>query len=128
MNKGFHIPLWAVTLLAAPLVFLSSCYYDKEDKLYAEYYANKICDTVNISFAGSIQPILDAKCATTGCHAPGGTGPGDFTGYTDTKLKVDNGSFENRTLVRKDMPPTGPLTSCELKKMQEWVDAGALNN
>ncbi|MBL0309023.1 MAG: hypothetical protein IPP77_04900 [Bacteroidetes bacterium] len=58
--KNFQVPLWVGLIFLIPLFFLSSCYYDNEDKLYAEYYANKNCDTVNITFAGSIQPILDA--------------------------------------------------------------------
>lgn len=110
------------------LLLVSSCYYDKEDELYAEYYANKNCDTVNVTFSQSILPIMEAKCNTAGCHVPGGSGPGDFTGYNGVKSKADNGSLVNRTITLKDMPPGAPLTICEMNKIRKWVEAGAPNN
>ena|ERR1019366_274406 len=128
--KGIYRNLnkaWALLLL--PLFFLASCYYDKEDKLYAAYYANKTCDTVNVTYAASIVPILNARCATSGCHTAGGAANGNFDTYAGVKAKVDNGSLVNRTLVLMNMPSTGtPLTSCELSKIKKWVQIGAPNN
>ena len=115
-------------LLLLPLFFLASCYYDKEDKLYDAYYASKNCDTVNVTYTLSILPIINAKCATSGCHTAGGSGNGNFDTYAGVKAKVDNGSFLNRTTVLMNMPLSGPLTTCEMAKIKKWIQLGAANN
>jgi hypothetical protein len=43
------------------------------------------------------------------------------------KLIVDNGKFNDRVIVQKNMPPSG-LTNTELEKIKFWLAAGALNN
>lgn len=121
LNKS----LW---LFAALLLFISSCYYDKEDKLYDGYYANKNCDTTTVTYSLTIQPIIAAKCATSGCHTAGGTGNGNFDTYSGSKAKVDNGSFLNRTAVQMDMPITAPLNDCEMNQVKKWIQMGAPNN
>lgn len=118
----------ATSLVFLLLVSISSCYYDKEDKLYDAYYAQKICDTTNVTYSLTIQPIIAAKCATSGCHTAGGTGPGNFDNYSGAKEKVDNGSFLNRTTILRNMPPTAPLTACEISHVEKWIQAGAPNN
>lgn len=110
------------------LLFISSCYYDKEDKLYDQYYAGRNCDTTTITYGITIHAIIAAKCATSGCHTAGGTGSGNFDTYSGSKAKVDNGSFLNRAVVLMNMPPSGPLTACERLQVQKWIQAGAPNN
>lgn len=117
-----------LALFFATLTLLSSCYYDKEDELYDEYYAQNSCDTVGVSYAQDIAPVIAGKCATTGCHVAGGSGPGIFDNYNGVKAKVDNGSFLNRTTVTMDMPPSAPLSACQIKLVQSWIAAGAPNN
>lgn len=103
-------------------ITLSGCYFDNEEELYGI----PTCDTTNVSFTADIQPIINANCVS--CHTAGGSAPGDFTTYVGIKSKVDNGSFNNRVLVQKNMPPSGPLSTCEQTKIQKWIDNGALNN
>lgn len=106
------------------IVFFYSCYNDNEEELYGPVS----CDVSAITYTNDVLPIINTSCATAGCHVSGGTGSGDFTNYTELKAKVDNGSFENRVLIQKNMPPSTPLTDCELQILQAWVDNGALNN
>lgn len=115
----------ALSTLLLALLASSSCYYDKEEELYPN---NGVCDTTSISYATNIEPIIDGKCATSGCHVGGGSGNGIFDSYNAVKAKVDNGSFANRVLVVKDMPPSGLLTECQLKWIELWIAAGAPNN
>jgi len=110
------------------MLLISSCYYDKEDKLYDQYYANKNCDTTTVTYALTIRPIIAAKCATSGCHTAGGSGNGNFDTYAGSKAKVDNGSFLNRTVVLMNMPVSAPLTDCEIKQVEKWIQMGAPNN
>jgi hypothetical protein len=73
--------------------------------------------------------ILNTNCTFSGCHNTGSVN-GDFTSYAGIKLKVDNGTFSNRVLVTKDMPPnytSGPssLSDCDLIKLKKWINLGA---
>lgn len=116
MKKKIVFILFILTLI--------SCYNDNEEDLYGPVS----CDVSAITYANDVLPIINASCATTGCHVSGGSGPGDFTNYNDLKLKVDNGTFETRVLVDKNMPPNTPLSNCDLQILQAWIDNGALNN
>lgn len=113
-------------LLAIGLVLFmfSSCTSDNEEDLFPI----NDCDTSNVSFSADIMPIIDASCATVGCHVQGGIGNGIFENYNNIKAKVDNGSFGDRLLIDRDMPPSGPLSSCQMEHVQAWLDNGAPNN
>jgi hypothetical protein len=110
--------IFFITLLAI------SCYVDNEEELYGPV----TCDTSAITYANDILPIINNSCATSGCHEAGNTAIGDFSTYAGVKAKVDNGTFTNRVLVQKDMPPAAPLSNCEQAKIQQWINDGALNN
>lgn len=108
-------------LTTATITFLSSCYYDVESELYP----NQNCEIpATLVYATDVAPIIANSCGTAGCHVTGGTGIGNFETYEGVKAKVDDGSFENRTFVQKNMPPT-PLNTCDLELLQAWVAAGA---
>ncbi len=103
---------------------LSSCYYDNEEMLYPGEFS---CYSTEVSFALDIKPLVDAKCATAGCHV-GGTGRVKLTSYASIKSIANDGQFRDRVLTRKDMPPSGPLSKCEQDKIRAWLDNGATNN
>lgn len=113
-----------ISLLLLLSLSFTACYFDNEEELYGPV----TCDVSSVTYATDIVPIINTSCATSGCHVAGGSGPGDFTTYTGLKAKVNNGSFENRVLVQKNMPPSGPLSDCTEAKLQKWIDDGALNN
>lgn len=102
----------------------SSCVFENEEVLYGHTF----CDTSNVSFATHIFPLIQSSCATSECHSPSGSGNGWFENYAQIKVKVDDGSFPYRVLELKDMPPTTPLTACELAKISRWLENGAPNN
>jgi len=102
----------------------SSCYYDNEDLLYG----NDDCSAEGVSFANDIQPIISTSCAISGCHVQGGGSNGIFTNYAGLKAKVDNGSFRQRVLVEQNMPPSEPLSNCQLQYLDAWIKEGAQNN
>ena len=106
------------------LLLLESCYRDKEDLLYG----TDNCDTTTVSFTADIMPIINNSCATVGCHVQGGSGVGIFENYTQIKSKVDDGSFEQRVVVQQDMPPSGPLSDCQIKHIKKWINDGAPDN
>jgi hypothetical protein len=117
----------STVLLLAGLA-AAGCYYDNEEELYQFYYDSNPCDTSAITFSGTVFPIIQGNCTTTGCHVAGGTGPGLMENYAQVKALVDNGKFEDRVLVRRDMPPSAPLTPCQIQHLTLWIDAGAPDN
>jgi hypothetical protein len=85
-----------------------------------------------ISYAKTIAPIVEAKCAT--CHQPGGIGPMGLTSYEQVK----GFSPMIREVIRTHrMPPFEPdetvgqwkddgrLSPDQMKTLVHWIDAGA---
>ena len=86
------------------------------------------CDTSDYSFSGRIAAIFSTSCATSiGCHSSGSSN-GSFTSYTEIKPFIDNGSIRDRVVVKRDMPVTAPLPSCDIDVLVKWIEAGAPNN
>lgn len=123
-----ELPVLLLAFLGAVLLMLSSCYKDNEEDLYKNYYSQNQCDTSNVSFASDIMPIIQGNCATTGCHVQGGAGPGIFVNYNGLMEKVNSGTFEQRVLIDKNMPPAAPLSVCQQNLIRAWLNAGAPNN
>jgi hypothetical protein len=122
--KGIRIILFGI---AAGLV-ASACYFDNEEDVYEYWYAANQCDTVAITYNEHIEPIIRGQCAISGCHVAGGTGNGIFESYEGVKDKVNDGSLLRRTVVDRDMPPSGPLSDCQIKQIQAWIAEGAPEN
>lgn len=111
-------------LITSIVVLFTACKYDNEESLYE---ANT-CETDEVTYSVNIAPIIQNSCATTDCHSTGGSAPGDFSTYEGLSNSLNSGSFVNRVLVQKDMPPNEALSDCEIDQIQAWVDAGSLNN
>ena len=69
-----------------------------------------------------IKPILADKCDN--CH--NGVLAPDFSTYETMKPSVEEGAFEIRVFMRKDMPISVELTEEEMRLLQCWVSTGAL--
>lgn len=121
-----HLKYIGGALLAGLLA--TACFFDNEEDVYQYYYEANQCDSTGITFTQHIEPIIRGKCATTGCHVAGGTGNGIFESYGGVKEKVNNGSLLRRTVVERNMPPSGPLSECQMKQIRAWIAAGAPEN
>ena len=109
------------TLVFAISIFVISCINKKAVPL-------PVGCTSTIFYATDIAPLMSSYCVS--CHYAGGSGPGDYSLYTDIKAAVDNGKINNRVFILKDMPQAGSaqLTPDELGKLRCWLDQGAPNN
>lgn len=107
------------------IVLFTSCLSDKGD--LAQPLPD--CTTIASEFNADVNPIIQTYCVN-GCHEPGGSGTGDFKSnpYVGVKSKVDNGTFEQRAINTKDMPPSGPLSQTDIDILRCWLAAGAPNN
>lgn len=92
---------------------------------------NNTCDTINVKYSTHIEPIINTYCK--GCHS--GTSPSGglkLTNYAEVMLKVNEGSFLGSvkgTFGWSSMPKgTTKLSDCNIRKIELWIQSGALNN
>ena len=89
------------------------------------------CQTTDLSFAGTILPILKVRCV--GCHSGTSASGGiRLNTHAGVKAVADNGRLMGAITWAsgfKPMPEGGAqLPDCEISQIQAWVDQGALNN
>jgi mono/diheme cytochrome c family protein len=112
------------------LAGLGGCYYDKEEILYP----GGNCDTTNVTYSGTVSGIINTNCNVCHSTASANANGGGIQLDTHPKLKVyvDNGKLMgsiNHAGGYSPMPKNATkLSSCDIAKIQAWVNAGALNN
>lgn len=104
---------------------ITSCYNDNEEDLYL---GGDVCDTTNVTYTNSVAPVFAANCNS--CHNAASPAGGIAT---DTYADVKNNYESIRSAINRTdgtaMPKGGnKLTSCELKKIDVWINQGMLNN
>jgi uncharacterized membrane protein len=107
-------------------ITLSGCYYDKEDLLY-HLPATTNCNTINAKFSVDIAPLMQSKCATSGCH-DAATAAGGTVLETYTQVADKAGRINQRCVIDKTMPPNGALTTTEISNLSCWISSGTPNN
>ncbi|GAB4414993.1 MAG: hypothetical protein OHK0039_23240 [Bacteroidia bacterium] len=124
-------------LFCGVALLLSACYYDVEEKLYpcdfdpAACDSTLVCDIVDVSYAGFVQPLLAQHCL--GCHTgSGASGNVNLSGYANVLIHVNNGKLFgsiNHSAGFSKMPQGGNrLPDCDIAKLKGWIDAGATDN
>lgn len=88
------------------------------------------CDTVNVSYAKTIQPLLKENCYS--CHSNTLQTVGvNMEGYNNVKQYADATllvGVTSRLPGYAEMPPPGPLSDCNMNLIRAWVYQGAKNN
>lgn len=102
----FRLNYFAKTVLFTGLLISISwnCSYDKTEMTMLE------CEE-DITYQNTVKPIIDGSCAYSGCHDGQSEAPGNFTRYNGLLNWLENGLFEQRVIINRDMPPadaTGP--------------------
>lgn len=111
------------------IVLFQSCYYDNEEELYPGV---EECDTTNITYSGTVVPLMDSyNCIS--CHGSSfPQGNVVLDNYDDLKVVVDNGRFWgaiNHDDGYSSMPQNLPkMDDCDLRKIRVWIDDGAIDN
>lgn len=111
-------------------LLLQACYYDNETVLYNMGGGGSACDTTNVTYAGTIAPIMASSCNP--CHVFS-SGNGVITSdFTNLKFIVSNGKLvrDVNWIAGADLMPKGgqKLSPCLLAKINVWVKNGTLNN
>lgn len=89
------------------------------------------CDTSVFTFSGAVKNTIQNKCV--GCHNPASLGGNiDLSTYNGVKIvALDGRLFGSVAQLSgyKPMPQNSPkLSDCEIRQIQKWINAGALNN
>ncbi len=90
-----------------------------------------IPDSVTISFANHIKPILNTYCV--GCHGGlGASGGVQLDNYNSVKAVAASGQLYGSVAQISNnyvpMPTGGKLSDCQIQAIKIWVDKGYLNN
>ena len=112
----------AICFLIIPLLMPGAC-VSHDFSAYA-------C-TETYSFAADIKPIIETKCAISGCHN-GDMGPNlNWTNFEQFHKRASSGLVKYR-VTHGIMPPPfsteGPLSQEQITAIACWTDQGALNN
>ena len=107
-KKGFTIGL---VLLSG----IFSCKKDADTKLTPS------CDGSHPTYQNTIKSIIDARCATAGCHP-------NYNTYQGLRNDLEGGDFRREVLVNQTMPQGSSLTQDQLNKIQCWVNDGYPEN
>lgn len=117
-------------LILGVIILFAACTKDREViKQVPPPPVTAQCDTATINYSNYVKGIIDANCATAGCHNAG-SGIGDFTTYAGLKPKVDNGAFKARAIdgTPSFMPPSNPLPQSTRDSLNDWLNQGACEN
>lgn len=89
------------------------------------------------TFDTDIKPIIEKTCSYSGCHSGATAGAWvpasakDYTTFAGLKSAIENGKFEDRVLVKANMPNpqftfNGPkeLTQVEKDLIACWLESG----
>lgn len=114
------------------ITILSGCYYDNEEKLYP--VLDTSCNLDNVTFSGTVKPILQASCYT--CHSNANSlnsgGGIKLENHADVQTMAKSGKLMgavNHASGFLPMPQNGnKLPDCEISKLQRWVDNQTPNN
>ncbi len=132
MNKHPLSIVFFIGSIITGCLFLNSCYYDSEEYLFPEL--NSGCDTTNVTYSTTIQPMLQSYCYS--CHrnsvASGSGGGIKLEDFNDVKIAADNGSLLGSISHNNGyspMPKGGTkLADCKITQTHVWIENGALND
>lgn len=117
------------SMLVAGLT-VASCYYDA-------VVGSDGALPQNVSFNRDVVGIFNKSCNMSGCHDQDPPHPPSLTqgqaynslmqgGYINTTVPAESSLYG--VLVEGSMPPSGALSSRDMKIILAWLNEGALNN
>lgn len=106
----------------------SSCVYHIEEELYPP----DTCDTLNVTYSGTILRIIEHNCYECHSNANVQVSQIPLEGYANLIIKINDGKLirairhqNNASPMPKDRPA---LPECDILKIEKWISEGALDN
>ena len=119
--------LFLSAILIAAVFVLPSCKYNNQETLYP------VCDTMQVTYSGTIVPILKDNCYR--CHGTTtNTGSSGIILEDYNVLKgyaADGRLYGNVAHLPNYIPMPydgGKLSDCDINKIKSWVDKGYPTN
>ena len=127
MRLGLKSIFFGLCVLYGLMLLPSSCVSNNEEDLYPD----ETCDTLNVTYSGTISPIINQNCIR--CHSAVAPSSGlPLEGYDHLKVSVDEGLLVGSIKHEEGfipMPEDAPqLPDCAIHQIEIWVDEGAPNN
>ena len=106
-------------------IFSTACFYDNEEELYPGSQDIE-CSTDSLTYNNTVAEIINTNCAIPNCH--GGTQSPSLTGFQNVMSNA--GRIKVRAVEQQTMPPLSeqPLSECEIKQLEAWINNGAPEN
>jgi hypothetical protein len=120
-------PILLSALFVTTIFVMHSCKYNNKEELFP------ICDTAQVTYSGTIIPILNDNCYR--CHGTAtnsGSGGIILQDYNVLKgFAADGRLYGNVAHLPGYIPMPydgGKLSDCVLQKIKKWIDNGYPNN
>ncbi|SNC75346.1 Cytochrome C oxidase, cbb3-type, subunit III [Hymenobacter gelipurpurascens] len=113
------------------LVALSACTYDSAEELLSQAPPAPACDSLAVTFAASVAPLLQQRCVS--CHNTAlRNGDVSLETYAQVQRVATDGRLVGVITHAQGYPPmpqNGPkLSDCEIARIRQWVRSGMPNN
>jgi hypothetical protein len=117
--------MFIITLLA-----VVSCYYDSEEALYPSLSSS--CDTLNVTFSGTIAPILGSNCLSCHSNSAAASAGGNIRLQDYADVKAQNARIAGAVKQLSGFSPMpkngGRLSDCSIRQFDTWVLNGMPGN
>jgi hypothetical protein len=124
MKQNYLIALFFAT---SALLTIESCYQDKADVLYPD----AACITAGVTYTNFVAGIMNAQCATSGCHAAANAAAGiNLSTYAATKTYATAskaaylGSMRHASGYSNMPKGASQLPVCTVNKIEAWITDG----
>lgn len=110
---------------------MTGCY---KDVIYPPVVLDPDGPPQAVSFKNDIAPVLNANCATAGCHAAGAHKP--YLSTDVSYIQITSGGFVNLSVPKESIlykEINGGMkefipSAADRQKVYDWIRTGALNN
>ncbi|HRY31492.1 MAG TPA: hypothetical protein P5531_00830 [Bacteroidales bacterium] len=125
---NFNIFIYSILILLA--WGFVSCYNDNEEYLY-QHLTDQTCDTVNVTFSGTILPIMNQYCVK--CHSTASPSAGiSLDNYAGVSAVAATGQLWGSVSWTGNFSamPQGEnqLSPCNLSKIRAWLNKAYPND
>jgi hypothetical protein len=111
----------SILSLLIALFFLAQCSKDKAP-------APSTCNVPALGYANNVKAILDANCATSGCHDAITLQSGfDYSSYSSAKAGVGISICKMKGTCGSIMPPSGKMADSLICIIEGWENQGYPN-
>jgi mono/diheme cytochrome c family protein len=111
-----HYMIVSLIIISLVILLIHACYNDNEEELYPSLTSQNNCDTANVGYTKSVQPIMNTSCV--GCHGANGASGGiKLDNYENVKSNIN---LAISAVKAGTMPPGGKLSDCKIAILVKW--------